>query len=385
MSRLLLVDPDEASRAVAALLRHSGHEVIETDEDNALLLYREGVDAVFVWPGQDSMRAATLLQKLAEGSQPQVSSGAAADTTSGPTLPGPELVGHSAGMCELRATVHRLAQRPHTHVLVAGEPGTGKQTVARVLHLATRAPGELVHVGPERLAAFLDGSALELAAQGGTLYLSDLGSVSKVDQRKLVTALAEHEGAGRAPLRLVVGLRLDDVTVAPVRVLRDVAHPELVARLPVKLELYPLRKRKADIPLLVGHFLDVWTASSGLRRPEITPEALSKLASHCWPGNLRELANVIEQAALTNDTTIDSTSLPAFEPRAAAIDYELPRDGIDFAEFERAVLVQALSITSGNQTRAASLLGLTRDQIRYRMSKFGLVRPPASDRDEPLD
>lgn len=154
MSRLLLIDPDEASRAVAALLRHGGHEVIETDEDNALLLYREGVDAVFVWPGQDSTRAATLLQRLAERGLPQVPSGPDEDSDRNAPLPGPELVGQTAGVCELRAALHRLAQRPHTHVLIAGEPGTGKHMVARVLHLASRAPGELVHLTAEGFRRF---------------------------------------------------------------------------------------------------------------------------------------------------------------------------------------------------------------------------------------
>ena len=382
MKRLLLVGPNESSRrAIAAQLRGDGHDVLETDEEHALLLYREGDEAVLVWSAHDASRALNLVQELHQAGRPPLVFSApppSANASSVPSLPRPELIGEVTSMRDLRATLRRLAHRPRTHVLVGGEPGTGKQTFARVLHLASRPAQEFLHASPARLAALLDGDRAEFGQHGGTLYVPSLAEVSKPDQRRLASLLIEHEGSGFPPVRLVVGVTLGERHAPLERVLREVAHPELASRLPVLLELLPLRKRKSDIPLLVAHFLSAWSASSRLPRPAITQDAIKKLVSHTWPGNLRELANVIENAALTADGGIDPAELPNFERSSAGMDYELPSAGIDLLQFERAVLAQALELSGGNQTRAASLLGLTRDQIRYRMNKFGILRAPAA-------
>ena len=378
MKRLLLIDPDDGSRgAIAARLRNEGHDVLETDEQNALLLYREGVDAVFVLSAADSTRAAALLDELTRAGQPPVVFFAKSlnDAVScAPSTPWLELVGETTAMRDLRATVRRLSRRPRTHVLVGGEPGTGKHAFAHVLHRTTRPLREFVIATPERLPALLDVRFAELALRGGTLYLPNVAGIPKHEQRRVVAWLAEHEGSGAPPVRLVVGATLGAGHVPLDCVRPDLLLPELALRIPVTIELLPLRKRTDDVTLLVRHFLRAWSQASKLAEPEITPAAIEALAVHSWPGNLRELANVLECAAVTAAGTIDAPQLPALGPRESRIDYELPRDGIDFCEFERAVLSQALRRAGGNQTRAASLLGLTRDQIRYRMGKFGLAR-----------
>jgi DNA-binding NtrC family response regulator len=112
--------------------------------------------------------------------------------------------------------------------------------------------------------------------------------------------------------------------------------------------------------------------------PTVTPEALHLLEAHAWPGNVRELSNTIERAILTSsDAVLDVDDFSFIGPKkvraqAAPGRFELPSEGIDFRELERDLIVQALRLSNGNQTRAAHLLGMTRDQIRYRMAKFGL-------------
>lgn len=377
MTQLFLVEPDEVIRqTIVARLRDGGHDVLEADEEQAMTMFRDGIETVVVWSARDAARAAKLLDRLRSDTRRPILllSPSARDSGISAAHHRPELVGDSTAMRDLRATVRRLARRPRTHLLVAGEPGTGKQTLTRVLHRNTQETESFVHASPDRLAALLDAGLTELSARGGTLYVPAIADVPKNEQRRLSAKLAEYEARGHAPLRLIVGIALTSPDLPLAGHVREALCPELAARLPVVLELLPLRRRKSDIPMLVDHFLSEWAKSSSLPPPEITPGALEKLAAHDWPGNLRELGNVIEDAALRADAVIDVTDLPSFEPRRSGIDYQLPCEGVDLSELERAILAQALRRAGGNQTRAASLLGLTRDQIRYRMGKFGILR-----------
>jgi DNA-binding NtrC family response regulator len=156
----------------------------------------------------------------------------------------------------------------------------------------------------------------------------------------------------------------------------------LAYRFTVNLELPPLRERRSDIPLLVHHVLQAIAFNSGGRPRTVTELAMKRLLEHSWPGNVRELVTVLERAALLTDAEcLDVVHLPALAVnRSSGLDYRLPSQGIDFRELEREVLSQALRLACGNQTRAASLLGLTRDQIRYRMAKFGMIARDGSIR-----
>jgi DNA-binding NtrC family response regulator len=153
----------------------------------------------------------------------------------------------------------------------------------------------------------------------------------------------------------------------------------------MRIELPPLRARDRDVLLLANHFIRAF--SQEFRRPvrRLTPEAEQVLRAYSWPGNIRELRNLIERAVLLAESeslepsdfeTTHSLKKPA-EP-AAGGGISLPPEGLDIEDVERRLVALALERTNGNQTKAAALLGLHRDQIRYRIEKFGLGRPPGN-------
>lgn len=387
MKRLVLVESEvDARRELAAHLRSDGHEVIEVDEERALELYQERIDAVVVWTAHEVARAAAVLREIRGASRPRIlfyAGAVSADPreAGGVVESSTPLIGDSPAMRDLQATLRRLACRPRTHVLVGGEAGSGKQMLARALHHGTSGAGEFVHLSGARLTALLE-SGLGSFGDGVTLYLPSIEDVEKSAQCRLAELLADHECSGAPVLRLVIGvMRSAQQQVSLGRLVERAVHPELAARVPVLLDLLPLRKRKSDVPLLVMHLLEGWSKSSGLPRPDVTPAALDALGRHGWPGNVRELVNVLERAALSGRSPIDVTDLPSLEAGDRGVDYELPSSGIDFSALERAMLVQALALSRGNQTQAAALLGLTRDQVRYRMAKFKIPRSSSPDGD----
>ena len=142
--------------------------------------------------------------------------------------------------------------------------------------------------------------------------------------------------------------------------------------LPVSLP--PLRGHVEDIPLLVEYFIDAFNTEFRKRVLGATPAAYAVLQRYGWPGNVRELRNVIERAMLLSDRDrLDARDFAAMTTaQTAGIEFELPAAGVDFEQLERSLVAQALQRAGGNQTRAGALLGLNRDQIRYRIEKFGL-------------
>ena len=137
----------------------------------------------------------------------------------------------------------------------------------------------------------------------------------------------------------------------------------------------PLRSHPEDIPLLVEYFIDAFNTEFRKRILGATPAAYAVLQSYGWPGNVRELRNVIERAMLLSDADrLDARDFPAMTKAVSAGDeFELPATGVDLEQLERSLLVQALRRSGNNQTKAGQLLGLNRDQIRYRIEKFGLA------------
>ena len=137
----------------------------------------------------------------------------------------------------------------------------------------------------------------------------------------------------------------------------------------------PLRAHAEDIPLLVEYFIDSFNTEFRKRVLGATPAAYTLLQGYGWPGNVRELRNVIERAMLLSDG--DRLDAPDFSAMSKTVsagnEFELPATGVDLEQLERSLLIQALRRSHGNQTRAGTLLGLNRDQIRYRIEKFGLT------------
>jgi DNA-binding NtrC family response regulator len=306
-------------------------------------------------------------------------------------------------MRELRDAVQRAARSSDTAVLVTGESGAGKDTVARAIHEeSARANRPFVHVlcstlsedrfelelfgsegdGPQtpRHPGMIDG------ADGGTLFVDGVLDLSSALQGKLLRFLENgtlrQAGATtdhRIDLRIVASAcgQWDELLES------ETVRKELLHRLAVLVvHVPPLRERRGDIRLLVDHWLRE-RADHGRRGPQsVTPAALAMLEAHTWPGNVRELANALERAVIAAEHDIlDVSDFRLLSPRRVENGqknhFELPAEGIDFRELERNLIVQALQRASGNQTRAAQLLGMTRDQIRYRMAKFGLdeLRP----------
>ncbi|MDE2485270.1 MAG: sigma-54-dependent Fis family transcriptional regulator, partial [candidate division NC10 bacterium] len=286
---------------------------------------------------------------------------------------------------------------------------TGKGLVARTLHRhsrrASRAfieinctalPATLMEAelfGYER-GAFTDAKESKMglfeAADGGFLYLDEVGDTELPLQGKLLRAVEE------GVIRRVGGLRDRQVDVTIVAAThRDLEtevkagrfRKDLYYRLAViTIDLPPLRERGEDILLLATHFLETFNAKYGKTIRAIDDRSARTLTEYSWPGNIRELSHVIERAVLWSDgdrLSVDELSLtpaPLSTPHtplstAGLANGALPREGIDLAAWEKSLVEQALRDSGGNQTKAAKLLRLSRDTLRYRLKKFGLSRP----------
>jgi DNA-binding NtrC family response regulator len=308
------------------------------------------------------------------------------------------LVGDSESMTALRALISRVAASPASTVLLTGESGTGKDLAAKIIHYASdRAARPFMNITcsalPEQLleselfgherGAFTDArqqkkGLLEMA-DGGTVFLDEIGEMTAGLQAKLLRFLEEKS------FRRVGGshdIRVDvRVIAATNRKLEEEVgkhrfRSDLFFRLNVlPIEMPALRSHPDDIPILVEYFIDGFNTEFRTRVQGATPAAHAILKSYGWPGNVRELRNVIERAMLLSDG--DRLDARDFQVAAGAVstgnDFELPATGVDLEELERSLVIQALKRSGGNQTKAGTFLGLNRDQIRYRIEKFGLT------------
>ncbi|MGE5405440.1 MAG: sigma-54-dependent transcriptional regulator [Candidatus Saccharibacteria bacterium] len=314
------------------------------------------------------------------------------------------LVGSSEVMQRLLVLIRQVAATPAT-VLITGESGTGKELVAQAIHeTSLRKDQPLIKVNcgaiPETLleselfghekGAFTGANARKPGrferADQGTIFLDEVGEMSPAVQVKLLRVLQEKE------IERVGGT---DVIKIDVRVIaatnRDLAadvksgrfREDLYYRLNVfPLAVPPLRERLQDIPQLAVFFVDRYSGEFGKGKIEIADEAMRLLSLYSWPGNVRELQNVIERAViLSTQQVILPEQLPieilrsevyAEKPGLAGDSVTLPENGLDLETVERSLLEQALEKASGNQTRAAKLLGISRHTLIYRMEKYGL-------------
>src|SRR5687767_3382659 len=134
-----------------------------------------------------------------------------------------------------------------------------------------------------------------------------------------------------------------------------------------------LRERRGDVPLLASYYIDRYNREFRKKVRRLTPEAMKLLEQYQWPGNIRELKNAIERAMLLNERDrLEPEDFTTLTRTVAATSFKLPPEGLNLDELERQLLVQALERANGNQTQAAQLLGINRDQVRYRIEKFGL-------------
>ena len=313
------------------------------------------------------------------------------------------IVGESTPMIGLKSLLHKVAASPASTVLLRGESGTGKDLAAKTIHYnSSRASKPFMNItcsalpdalleselfGHER-GAFTDARQQKIglleSADDGTVFLDEIGEMLPALQAKLLRFLEEKafkRVGGSADVHVDVR-----VIAATNRDLEDSVkqgrfREDLYYRLNVlQVMLPPLRDRSSDVPLLVNHYIDVFNREFRKQVRGVTPQAMELLKAYQWPGNVRELRNAVERAMLLSEGEwLTADVLPLSPARAStAQTMELPEDGVNLEALERELVVQALKRTGGNQTKAATLLGLNRDQIRYRIEKFGLDKPAAT-------
>lgn len=336
-------------------------------------------------------------------------------------------IGETPRMAMLDRLVTRLAPT-QAAVLIEGESGTGKEVVARALHSRSpRADGPFVAIncaalpspllesqlfGHERGAftgAISTQKGLFEQANGGTLFLDEVTMMSPEMQAKLLRALQDQRirrVGGQHEIRVNVRV----VSASNRSVMDAIAAGEfredLFFRICVMLiQLPPLRQRVVDIPVFAHQFLAATREEMACTVKGFSDAAIWALCRYNWPGNIRELKNVVERAAIlaNGEELIDVVHLPdivrAVESKSSSaagkangsshLPTILPAEGLDMKElearWERSLIEQALARTQGNQSGAARLLGLTRDELRYRLEKYGIsLGSSSSDRAEIL-
>jgi len=323
-----------------------------------------------------------------------------------------QLLGKSKAMQNVFELITKI-HSTRTNVLITGESGTGKELVARALHTeGSRAQKPFVAVNcgaiPEELmeselfghkkgaftGAIADKRGLFQEADGGTLFLDEIGELSMALQVKLLRAIQERKvklvgGNEEIPIdvRVITATNRD----LEAEVNRNAFRADLYYRLNVvEIRLPPLRQRREDIPLLAEHFLRKFGDEQG-RKVKLTAEALRRLESYDFPGNVRELENVIERAvALASSETIGIADLPEVKTTKELPPPEptaFPPEGVDLerllGDFERSWVTRALEHTGGVRKKAATLLGVSFRSLRYRLVKLGIDREAAEPDSEP--
>jgi len=319
------------------------------------------------------------------------------------------IIGKSNRIAEVFDTIRKIADSPST-AMVTGESGTGKELVARAIHFNSYRrdkPFMSVNCGaiPEGLmeselfghvrgaftGAVSNKVGLFSAAEGGTLFLDEITEIPPLLQVKLLRAiqLREIRRVGdtkdlKTDVRLIAASNRDLEGAVQEGVLRE----DLFYRLNViPIQLPPLRERREDIPLLIAHFLQKFSKELGKDARGVTPEAMIVLERYHWPGNIRELENVLERAiVLGGGDMVNVESLPESVRRERPVkgleSVEIPEDGLDLEAtldaIEGRYLQRALDRTGGVQTKAAELLKMTFRQFRYKLQKHQTMRKSQS-------
>jgi DNA-binding NtrC family response regulator len=324
-----------------------------------------------------------------------------------------QIIGESPAMREMLALAHKVAESEVSSVLLQGESGTGKDLVAKAIHYhSDRAdspfvaincaalPGTLIEselFGYEK-GAFTDAKArkegLFEQAEGGTLFLDEIGELELSLQAKLLRVLEEGSfrrvgGLKDLPLdvRVIAASNRDLKTEGEAGRFRS----DLFYRLSViQIDIPPLRERGDDIRVLAEYYMSNFRSRLRKKIDTIDSEALAIFRRYHWPGNVRELRNVIERAMILEDgdeitarylprgLAQDSHATGATLPTTADTT-RLPEGGVSLEDVEMSLVRQALQRSGGNQTKAAELLHISRDQLRYRMKKLEEVAVAANE------
>jgi DNA-binding NtrC family response regulator len=309
------------------------------------------------------------------------------------------IIAHSPRMQEVLATVERVAPTNST-VLLGGESGVGKDMIARAIHEhSRRASGPFIKINctaiPENLleselfgyekgaftgAVSAKPGKFELADKG-TIFLDEIGDVPGSIQVKLLRVLQDREFERLGGTRtLKVDVRVVAATNQDLRAALEEGtfREDLYYRLNVvPINIPPLRERREDIPYLVDYFIERFARESGKPIRGITPAALKMLMEFHWPGNVREVENIIERGVAlsagdmldVHDVRLDlspARGVPAFTGSV------FPPEGVTLEQFEDGIIQEALRRSNGNKSQAARMLGISRNALRYRLAKIGV-------------
>ena len=297
----------------------------------------------------------------------------------------------------------RLAAPSRSNILITGESGTGKELVAKAIHHASpRARNAFVTVNsgslpPELLESSLFGHVkgaftgaiatkrgLFEVADGGSIFLDEIGNINLDTQAKLLRVIQEKEFMRLGSVEVIkVDVRIIAATNAELsRIMAENRYREhLYYRLNViTIGLPPLRRRREDIPLLIAHFLDKYSEENKRKVKEVTPDAMRILMDHSWPGNVRELENTIERAVvLCTGDRITPELLPDYLRYPVQTDHPamvVPSEGISLKDavsrYERAMILQSLEMANGVQKKAAELLQLKPSTLNEMMKRLGI-------------
>jgi two-component system, NtrC family, response regulator AtoC len=311
------------------------------------------------------------------------------------------IVGDSDPIKTVRKLLQKIGVSPASTVLLTGESGTGKDLAAKVIHYGSeRAAKPFMNITcsalPETLleselfgherGAFTGADrqkrGLIESADGGTVFLDEIGEMVPLLQAKLLRFLEEKtfkRVGGSTDIKVDVR-----VIAATNRSLEDEVkqgrfREDLYYRLNVMpLNLPPLRERREDIPPLISHYIDLFNTEFRKKIHAVSVNAMAALQTYGWPGNVRELRNAVERAMLLAESNeLNESHFPVLSSSRGELStgVGLPAGGINLEGLERSLVVQALERAGWNQTKAAALLGLNRDQIRYRIEKFELEKP----------
>jgi transcriptional regulator with PAS, ATPase and Fis domain len=315
------------------------------------------------------------------------------------------LVGRSSAMQDIRNLILKVAGSQATMVLARGESGTGKDLIAKAIHAESARAGEpFVNItctalqetlleselfGHEK-GSFTDAKALKKGlfelAHGGTVLLDEIGDMALALQGKLLRVLEEKafKRIGgtrdiRVDVRVVASTNRELERLIEEKKFREDLYYRLNT---ITIDVPPLRQRREDVAPLAEHFLSHFSREFRKQVAGISEPVLHRLESYDWPGNVRELRNVIERAVLLGLTPTISTDDILLGRLSSSREHgnrllSIPPSGMRFDELERDLVVQALERTGGNKTKAAKLLGMTRDKIHYRIEKYGLLGPKA--------
>lgn len=302
------------------------------------------------------------------------------------------IIGRDPKLLSVLDTIERVAAT-NAPVLILGENGTGKELIAEAIHKnSLRRNGPMVKVNLGGLSqslfesemfgyrkgaftgAVADREGRFAAAEKGTIFLDEIGDLDINSQVKLLRVLQEHtyEPLGdtrtrRADVRIVCATNADLGEMLREGTFREDLYYRINL---ITVTLPPLRERPDDIPLLVEHLLRKVSTAAGREQPEVTPEAMELLKQQAWPGNIRQLANIVERTLLvTPGNTLDARD---FQSQGLSPNAEPAKNPGRLKSAEKTEIENALTESGGNLTRAASLLGITRQTLYRRMAKYNI-------------